>query len=184
MRARSGDTSGLHVTITNLSQRLLAGLCLLLVASLAAATATVEDYGYPITDRFVATIVGTPEGYQADLPKDIPFKKRWLNVFPERHLPDLIWYGQEMMYAEVLQDRPAPLIFLIAGTGAAANGAKNYNMARAFYKAGFHVISISSPTFPNFVTGASSTGVVGHAERDAEDIYRAMEMIIRRFEFF
>lgn len=182
MRARSGDTSGLHVTITNLSQRLLAGLCLLLVASFAAATATVEDYGYPITDRFVATIVGTPEGYQADLPRDIPFKKRWLNVFPERHLPDLIWYGQEMMYAEVLQNRPAPLIFLIAGTGAAANGAKNYNMARAFYKAGFHVISISSPTFPNFVSGASSTGVVGHAERDAEDIYRAMEMIWKKLD--
>jgi len=170
------------VTITNLSQRLLAGLCLLLLASLASATATVEDYGYPITDRFVATILGTPEGYEADLPKDIPFKKRWINIFPERHLPDLIWYGQEMIYAEVLQDRPAPLIFLIAGTGAASNGAKNYNMARAFYKAGFHVISIASPTFPNFVSAASRTGVVGHAERDAEDIYRVMEMIWKKLD--
>ena len=170
------------MTITNLSQRLLAGLCLFLLASLASATATVEDYGYPITDRFVATILGTPEGYEADLPKDIPFKKRWINIFPERHLPDLIWYGQEMIYAEVLQDRPAPLIFLIAGTGAASNGAKNYNMARAFYKAGFHVISIASPTFPNFVSAASRTGVVGHAERDAEDIYRVMEMIWKKLD--
>jgi hypothetical protein len=170
------------VTTTNLSQRLLAGLCLLFIASLASATATVEEYGYPVTDRFVATIVGTPEGYEADLPKDIPFKKRWLNVFPERELPDLIWYGQEMIYAEALQDRPAPLIFLIAGTGASFNGAKNHNMARAFYKAGFHVISLSSPTFPNFVSSASATGVVGHAERDAEDLYRVMEMIWKRLE--
>jgi hypothetical protein len=82
-----------------------------------------------------------------------------------------------MYYSEALQDSPAPLIFLIAGTGAAHNGAKNVNMARAFYKAGFHVVSISSPTYPNFVTSASKTGVVGHAEKDAEDLYRVMEMI-------
>jgi hypothetical protein len=48
-------------------------------------------------------------------------------------------------------------------------------MARAFYQAGFHVISLSSPTLPNFVTSASATGVVGHAEKDAEDLYRVME---------
>ncbi len=167
---------------TNFVQRLLVGSCLSLLASLASATATVEDYGYPLTDRFVATVVGTPEGFEADLPKTIPFKKRRLDVFPERQLPDLIWYGQEMIYGEVLQKRPAPLIFLIAGTGAAFNGGKNLNMARAFYKAGFHVISLSSPTFPNFVSSASSTGVVGHAEKDAEDLYRVMEMITNKLK--
>ena len=168
--------------ITNISQRLLAGLYLLMVASLATATATVENYDYPITDRFVATVVGTPLGYEADLPKSIPFKKRRLEVFPERELPDLIWYGREMIYSEALQKRPAPLIFLIAGTGASHNGAKNVNMARAFYKAGFHVVSLSSPTYPNFVSSASSTGVVGHAQNDAEDLYRVMEMIWKRLD--
>jgi hypothetical protein len=180
MRVPSGEICGLHVTIANHLRRFLAGLCLLSLASFAFATATVEDYGYPITDRFVATVVGTPEGYEAKLPKNIPFRKRRIDVFPERHLPDLIWYGHEMIYAEVLQDRPAPLIFLIAGTGAAYNGGKNVNMARAFYKAGFHVISLSSPTFPNFVTSASKTGVVGHAQKDAEDLYRVMEMIMAK----
>ena len=168
--------------ITNISQRLLAGLYLLMVASLATATATVENYDYPITDRFVATVVGTPLGYEADLPKSIPFKKRRLEVFPERELPDLIWYGRDMIYSEALQKKPAPLIFLIAGTGASHNGAKNVNMARAFYKAGFHVVSLSSPTFPNFVSSASSTGVVGHAQKDAEDLYRVMEMIWERLD--
>jgi len=168
------------VTTAHFLQRFLGGLCLLSMASFATAKATVEDYGYPITDRFVATVVGTPEGYEADLPKSIPFKKRRIDIFPDRQLPDLVWYGHEMIYAEVLQDRPAPLIFLIAGTGAAYNGGKNVNMAKAFYKAGFHVISLSSPTFPNFVTSASTTGVVGHSEKDAEDLYRAMEMIIAR----
>jgi hypothetical protein len=179
MLSRSGDTSGLHVTNKNFSQSLSAGLCLLLLASLASATVTVENYNYPITDRFVATVVGAPEGTTPKLPtvQQIKFKKKRINVFPERQLPDLIWYGQEMIYSVALQDHPAPLIFLIAGTGAAHNGAKNVNMARAFYKAGFHIVSISSPTYPNFVTSASTTGVVGHAQRDAEDLYHVMEMI-------
>ena len=181
-RLLNGDTYGLHVTIANFSQRFVVGLCLLLLASVAAATATVEDYGYPVHDRFVATVIGTPEGYEANLPKEIPFKKRRLNVFPERQLPDVIWYGQEMIYSEALQSRPAPLIFLIAGTGAAHNGAKNVNMAKAFYKAGFHVVSLSSPTYPNFVSAASSTGVVGDAQRDAADLYRVMEMIWSRLD--
>jgi hypothetical protein len=177
--ARSGDNSGHHVTKVNISQRLLAGCCLLLLTSFVCASVTVENYGYPLTDRFVATVVGTPEGSEPKLPtvQQIKFKKQWLDVFPERQLPDLLWYGHEMIYSVALQDHPAPLIFLIAGTGAAHNGAKNVNMARAFHQAGFHIVSISSPTYPNFVTSASTTGVVGHAERDAEDLYRVMEMI-------
>jgi len=76
-----------------------------------------------------------------------------------------------------LQKKAAPLIFLIAGTGSSHNGGTNYQMARAFYQAGFHVVSLSSPTFSNFVIAASRTGVPGHAEHDAEDLYRAMEKV-------
>lgn len=170
------------MTTADFSPRLLVGLAALLFASLVSATATVENYGYPLTDRFAATVVGTPEEYAADLPREIPFKKRWLEVFPDRKLPDLVWYGRELIYSEALQKDSAPLIFLIAGTGASHNGAKNRDMARAFYQAGFHVVSLSSPTYANFVTAASSTGVVGHAERDAEDLYRVMEMIWKRLD--
>ena len=154
---------------------LLPGVCLLFVATLASAT--IENYDYPITDRYVATVVGTPSAYEADLPAKIPFKKRRITIFPDRTPPEVLWYGEELIYSTALQKQQAPLIFLIAGTGAAHNGGKNYNMARAFYQAGFHVVSISSPTYPNFVISASKTGVVGHAEKDAEDLYRVMEMI-------
>lgn len=158
----------------------MTALCALLFASLANASASVvnvENYGYPITDRFEATVVGTPTAYEADLPRTIPFRERRITIFPERETPDVFFYGSQLLYSVALQNRPAPLIFLIAGTGASHNGSKNYNMARAFYQAGFHVVSISSPTFNNFVIAASKNGVVGHAERDAEDLYRVMEMI-------
>lgn len=170
----------------NFPHRLLPVLCGFLLAvftSLAGASvANVKNYGYPLTDRFAATVVGTPEAYQAKLPDHIPFKTRRLVVFPDRKLPDLLWYDREMLYSEALQKHKAPLIFLIAGTGAAHNGSKNYNMARAFYAAGFHVVSISSPTYRNFVVSASKTGVPGHAERDAEDLYRVMEMIWNKLQ--
>ena len=44
-------------------------------------------------------------------------------------------------------------------------------------KAGFHVVSISSPTYMNFIVSSSKSGVPGHAFEDAEDIYRVMETI-------
>jgi hypothetical protein len=168
------------VTIKKHTQVIFTALCAFLFASLANADTSVvnvKNYGYPITDRFEATVVGTPTGYEADLPRTIPFRERRIMIFPERRTPDVFFYGSQLLYSVALQNRPAPLIFLIAGTGAAHNGTKNYNMARAFYQAGFHVVSISSPTFNNFVIAASKNGVVGHAERDAEDLYRVMEMI-------
>jgi hypothetical protein len=152
----------------------VAGLGLLMATLCWGAT---EDYGYPIKDKYVATVVGTPSEYHADLPDKIPFHTRRVTIFPDREVPDAFFYDEKLLYSEALQKKAAPLIFLIAGTGASHNGGKNKQMALAFYQAGFHVVSISSPTFTNFVVAASRTGVPGHAEHDAEDIYRVMEKI-------
>ena len=154
-------------------------LCFLLAAFwlVTGWAATGESYGYPFDNKYVATVVGTPPQYMADLPKKIPVKKRSLTVFEDRKAPDYLWYEAELRYSYVLQKGPAPLVFLIAGTGASYDSAKNQNMARAFYQAGFHVVSLSSPTYPNFIVSASTTGVPGHAFKDAEDLYRVMERI-------
>jgi hypothetical protein len=151
---------------------LLIALCLV-----TGGVAADEPYGYPFDNKYIATVVGTPPKYMADLPKTIPVKNRSITIFPDRKVPDYLWYESEMRYSYVAQKGPAPLVFLIAGTGSPYNSAKNQNMARAFYQAGFHVVSLSSPTYPNFIVSASSTGVPGHAYFDAEDLYRAMERI-------
>ena len=157
--------------------RCIAGIFAYLASTMATASVvTVENYEYPISDRFVATVVGTPIEYEAKLPS-IPFEQRSIDIFPDRKTPDVFFYGKELLYSVALQDNESPLIFLIAGTGASHEGGKNQNMAKAFYQAGFHVVSISSPTFNNFVTAASYTGVVGDAKKDAEDIYRVFEKI-------
>ena len=151
----------------------------LLLAALWLSTgwASADAYDFPIDNKFLATVVGTPPEFRADLPKKIPLKKRSITIFEDREVPEALWFDRELRYSQALQKGPAPLVFLIAGTGAAYNGGKNTNMARAFYQAGFHVVSISSPTYMNFIVAANSTGVPGNAYQDAEDIYRVMETI-------
>ncbi len=154
-----------------------AALALLLAVPLSGLAQ--GDYRYPIRDRWISTVVGTPAQIKAPLPakEEIPLRKRRVDVFPDREMPEAIWYDGKMLYTVALQKQDAaPVMFLIAGTGAAHNGPKNVMMARAFYEQGYHVVSLSSPTYPNFVGSASSTGVPGHVFRDAEDLYRAMEV--------
>lgn len=144
---------------------------------LANSWAATDSYDYPFDDRFVATVIGTPTEYRADLPKNIPLKQRSITIFEDRKVPDFLWYDAKLRYSYALQKEPAPLVFLIAGTGGYHGGAKNKMMGRAFYQAGFHVVSLSSPTHSNFIVAASQTAVPGHVYRDAEDLYRVMEKI-------
>ncbi len=143
----------------------------------ALSWSATADYGFPIKDRYVATVVGTPHEFYADLPAKIPFRQRSIVIFPDREIPDVLFYESKLLYSVALQNDKSPLIFMIAGTGAAHDGSKNKEMARAFYQAGFHVVSISSPTYTNFAATASKTSVPGHAVHDAEDLYRVMETI-------
>ena len=153
------------------------GILLIALWMVTGWVAAAESYDYPFRNKYVATVVGVPPEYTADLPEDIPVKKRSITIFPDRQVPDFLWYDAELRYSYVPQKGPAPLVFLIAGTGSPYDSAKNQNMARAFYQAGFHVVSLSSPTYPNFIVAASKTSVPGHAFKDAEDLYRVMERI-------
>jgi hypothetical protein len=44
-----------------------------------------------------------------------------------------------------------------------------------FYRAGFHVVTISSPTHANFITAASESMAPGILADDARDLYRVMQ---------
>jgi hypothetical protein len=143
-----------------------------------ASWASTDGYDYPFDNTYKATVLGTPSKYQPeDLPHKSPLKQRRITMFEDREVPEYFWYEKELRYSVAFQNGPAPLVFLIAGTGGTHNGGKNQGMARAFYHAGFHIIALSSPTHPNFVVSSSRTQVPGHAIYDAEDLYRVMERI-------
>jgi hypothetical protein len=49
-------------------------------------------------------------------------------------------------------------------------------MMKSLYQAGFHVITMPSPSHANFIISASQSGVPGDLTQDSADLYKAMEV--------
>ncbi len=153
-------------------------LCALLATS-PGRGAIVTEYGFPLEDPLAATVIGTPDAYRADLPVDIPLQTREIQVFRGREVPELFWYAANLRYSLSAQPGPAPLAFIIPGTGAAFNAGKSLILQRALYKAGYHVVSLPSPLHQNFIVSASTSRRPGLLGGDAADLYRVMQLIRR-----
>ncbi len=155
------------------SLRLAALLGSLLMAVAASARdIDAASYGYPLTNPFEATIATTPPDQRPTLPsdEDITQSDYSLNLRPEREftLPDNFWAVKKLKYRLARQDREAPLIFIIAGTGAPYTSSINEYLKKLFYQAGFHVVQLSSPTSYDFMSAASrfaTPGVSGKTPR-------------------
>jgi len=147
---------------------------------LAVPAAPAAEYGFPLTNRYAATILGTPPELQAELPTEIPFRIGQVTVLPARKVPAVLWLGDRLDYSYSLQPGPAPLVFIIAGTGANHLASKMQHLQRVLYQAGCHVVGLPSPTHPNFLATASSRGVPGVLAEDAADLYRVMQLILRQ----
>jgi hypothetical protein len=178
-RSAAGDGAITMHGVRSALKRLARSPAALAAAALAVISlqtgASAQDYDYPLDDPYAATVVGTPKDYRADLPKRVPRQELGLTVFSDRRIPELFWYHDQLRYAVVRQRGKAPLIFNIAGTGASHNSRLMLAMERIFYKAGFHVVSLPSPTHPNFIVAASQTQVPGLLADDARDLYRVMQ---------
>lgn len=161
----------------------LAMLVALAFAPAAFASEPLEIFGsppydYPISNAYAATIIGTPGANIYEVVKDTPIKEQTLRVYPNREIPEGFWYYRSgLRYGEMLQPRPAPLIFIIGGTGAGYRSSYNVFLAKTLYEAGNHVILLPSPTHSNFIVTASSNFYPGNAQNDARDLYRVMVMI-------
>ena len=157
---------------------------LLLMSSLFFITVCVGQavaYDYPIADPIEATILSTPPADRAVLPDKIRVKQyQSFDVFPDRKVPDVFWYNEKLRYSVAYHNEKAPVMFLIAGTGAGYDSAKMKMMQKAFFQAGFHVVCLSSPTHPNFIVSASNSGMPGDIRSDAADLYSVMEKMLAR----
>ncbi|MBJ6725090.1 alpha/beta fold hydrolase family protein [Geomesophilobacter sediminis] len=151
---------------------LLLGAFLLLPAG---ARGEESGYGYPIGDAYAASILGTPKPLRVKVAGEVPLQNRLLETDPKK--PEIFFYDRGLRYTVAFQDHKAPLVFLIAGTGSSSKTAKMVALMENLYRAGFHVIGLPSPTFPNFIIDASTTHVPGLLPEDAADLYRVMEQI-------
>ena len=98
-------------------------------------------------------------------------------LFNNRIIPQGFWYEKGLHYSELLQLGPAPVVYVIAGTGADSHAEDMQTLGTILYSAGFSVVLLPSPTHPNFIINASENFLPGNGEQDAKDLYRVMEKI-------
>ncbi|MDF3196436.1 MAG: serine/threonine protein kinase [Gammaproteobacteria bacterium HGW-Gammaproteobacteria-13] len=162
--------------------RLLALLsCLALIAPVSAADIDASSYGYPISNAFEATLATTPPELRPELPADADINQSdyQIKLRPEREfeLPENFWPVTKMRYRMAKQSGEAPLIFIIAGTGAHYASSTPEYLKKLFYGAGYHVVQLSSPTSYDFMTSASRFATPGITREDADDLYRTMQAV-------
>ncbi len=150
-------------------------VCLVCLVCVENASGASQLYYYPFVNPYEATVLELPQAFEVKLPAEVPATEFTLRIFPEREIPEVFWYENGLVCSLAQQDHKAPLIFVIAGTGSRYNSPLMVKLQKLFYQAGFHVVSLTSPTHMDFVVNASA-GLPGDALEDAQDLYRVMEL--------
>jgi pimeloyl-ACP methyl ester carboxylesterase len=126
-----------------------------------------QDYQFPYHDPYFATItirllkshVATPRLFSVD-------------ALPGRDQVPLLEGRGSVTLALYSQPRPAPLVYLIPGTGGMATDGSALWLAESFFQKGFSVLIAPSPLSWQFIIGQSSTAVPGYTPADATDLRR------------
>jgi predicted alpha/beta-fold hydrolase len=125
-----------------------------------------------------ATVFGTPPQDLAPLPATVPLTEINIAMPWARPVPAVFWFDRRLRVWFSAQPKPAPLAIVISGVGGDGNTTKLAYLRGALYGAGYHVLTMPSPTFPGFIVSSSSTGVAGDLHQDSHDLYAAMQQII------
>src|ERR1700721_3105850 len=125
-----------------------------------------------------ATVFGTPPKDIAPMPSRVPLDEINIALPWARPVPKLFWFDRKLRVWFSAQDKPAPLAIVIAGTGGDGNTTSLSRLRGALYGAGYHVLTMPSPTFPGFIVSTSSTGVAGDMMQDGHDLYAAMQRVV------
>jgi predicted alpha/beta-fold hydrolase len=163
----------------------LAACGLLLIAITAAAAEPLPPPPAPgpatgLADSAAlrATVYGTPPRDIAPMPDKVPLQEIDIALRWAKPVPAVFWFDRRLRVWFSAQDKPAPLAIVISGAGSDGNTSKLSILRGALYGAGYHVLTMPSPTFPGFIVSASSTGVAGDLMQDSRDVYSAMQQII------
>jgi hypothetical protein len=125
-----------------------------------------------------ATVFGTPPQDIAPMPATVPLVEVNLAMPWARPVPGIFWFNRKLRFWFSAQRGAAPLAIVIAGTGADGNTTAISTLRGILYGAGYHVLTLPSPTFPGFIVSASSTGVAGDLIQDGSDLYAAIQRIL------
>ncbi len=122
-----------------------AALCLVLCVLPGLVTA---EYAFPIEDPYLATVLGTPSSVRAPVSHEPVAEERSIQLFADREIPGVFWQHSRFRYSVARQRGAAPLIFLLAGTGARYDSAKLKYLQAVFHQAGFTLSTSARPRTP------------------------------------
>jgi predicted alpha/beta-fold hydrolase len=153
----------------------LAGL-----AASASAAAGTPIVGLADAAALRATVYGTPPQDIAPLPARVPLSEIDIRLpWARQPRPAEFWFATHLRAWFAEQPGPAPLAIVISGTGSDGNTEKLALLRAVLYGAGYHVLTLPSPTFPGFIAAASTTGVAGDLQVDSHDLYLATAAILQ-----
>ncbi|MGL4308398.1 MAG: serine/threonine protein kinase [Cetobacterium sp.] len=134
------------------------------------------EYNYPLKDPYMATILGSSTLMAKGVPseKNIPIEDYTINMSHWNKISKSLWYEKGLKFSLSAQKKPAPLIFVLSGTGAKYDSSRTKIFQRIFYGAGYNVITVSSVFSNNFLTNGSSTKMPGMLMVDGRDLYNSM----------
>jgi len=82
--------------------------------------------------------------------------------------------GKDVPYSLWLQDKPAPLVFIIPGIGSHRSATNAVRLAESAWERGYSAAIISNPFNPEFIRTGLSATYPGYTPSDAEDLYRTL----------
>jgi len=82
--------------------------------------------------------------------------------------------GKKLPYSLWLQEKPAPLLFIIPGIGSHRTATNAVKLAESAFARGWSAVTISNPFNPEFIERGLSATYPGYTPSDARDLYRAL----------
>lgn len=144
--------------------------------------AVVSAYDYPFKNPYTATVLGTSTMMTPNILEKIPIDIYRTSFIETRETPANLDYQKDYKFSVALQNKKAPLVFILSGTGSSATSLKTEFFQRIFYTAGYHVVGVSSTMNTNSVVSLSYEKMPGILLNDSMDLYRAMRRIQKVLE--
>lgn len=138
------------------------------------------SYNFPLKDPYTATIIGSSTLMTPNVSEKVPTKVYDIKV--KEKVPEILWYAEKFKFSLTAQEKEAPLIFVLAGTGSDYKSIRMQYMERILYDAGFSVISISSPMSAQFLISASKDSAPGLLMKDNKDTYEVMKLAYEKIK--
>ena len=134
-------------------------------------------YDFPFKDPYIATVFGSSTLMADGIQEKIPIKYYTTDFVDTREVPPNLLYQDDYKFTMALQDKKAPLVFILSGTGSSASSLNVELFQRIFYTAGYHVVGISSIMNTNSLVSLSFEKIPGNLINDGMDLYRALKRI-------